>query len=115
MLWVLFFQVQSSLTAKELESYGEAGAVVEEVLSSMRTVVAFGGEDKEVARLEFLWSSQIDFTNILICIFEERILLTKYYPLEFVTLAALCKWLRKFWKSIVKNSYDAAWKIVLYN
>jgi hypothetical protein len=49
----LFVQVQSSLTAQELESYGDAGAVVEEVLSSVRTVVAFGGEDKEVARLEF--------------------------------------------------------------
>jgi hypothetical protein len=33
-----------------LESYGDAGAVVEEVLSSVRTVVAFAGEDKEVAR-----------------------------------------------------------------
>jgi hypothetical protein len=43
-------QVQSSLMAQELESYGDAGAVVEEVLSSVRTVVAFGGEDKEVAR-----------------------------------------------------------------
>ncbi|XP_069680452.1 multidrug resistance protein homolog 49 isoform X2 [Periplaneta americana] len=43
-------KVQSSLTAQELESYGDAGAVVEEVLSSVRTVVAFGGEDKEVAR-----------------------------------------------------------------
>jgi hypothetical protein len=43
-------QVQSSLTAQELESYGDAGAVVEEVLSSVRTVVAFGGENKEVAR-----------------------------------------------------------------
>ncbi|KAJ9592690.1 hypothetical protein L9F63_015634, partial [Diploptera punctata] len=43
-------RIQSSLTAQELDSYGEAGAVVEEVLSSIRTVVAFGGEDKEVAR-----------------------------------------------------------------
>jgi hypothetical protein len=46
-------QVQSSLTAQELESYGDAGAVVEEVLSSLRTVVAFGGENKEVARYKF--------------------------------------------------------------
>nr|CAD7445469.1 unnamed protein product [Timema bartmani] len=43
-------KVQSTLTVKELESYGEAGAVVEEVLSSIRTVVAFGGEEKEVER-----------------------------------------------------------------
>jgi hypothetical protein len=38
------------LTAQELESYGDAGAVVEEVLTSVRTVVAFGGEEKEVSR-----------------------------------------------------------------
>lgn len=50
-------QVQSSLTAQELESYGDAGAVVEEVLNSVRTVVAFGGEDKEVARQELLYTS----------------------------------------------------------
>ena len=42
--------MQSSLTAQELESYGDAGAVAEEVLSSIRTVAAFGGEDKEVER-----------------------------------------------------------------
>jgi hypothetical protein len=47
---IINLQVQSSLTAQELESYGDAGAVVEEVLSSVQTVVAFGGEDKEVAR-----------------------------------------------------------------
>jgi len=46
----LFAQVQSSLTTKELESYSDAGAVAEEVLSSVRTVVAFGGENREVAR-----------------------------------------------------------------
>nr|CAD7426613.1 unnamed protein product [Timema monikensis] len=46
----MYLMVQSTLTVKELESYGEAGAVVEEVLSSIRTVVAFGGEEKEVER-----------------------------------------------------------------
>jgi ATP-binding cassette subfamily B (MDR/TAP) protein 1 len=49
---LILLQVQSSLTAQELESYGDAGAVVEEVLSSLRTVVAFGGENKEVTRYE---------------------------------------------------------------
>jgi hypothetical protein len=45
-----FVQVQSSLTTQELQSYGDAGAVAEEVVSSVQTVVAFGGEDKEVVR-----------------------------------------------------------------
>lgn len=43
-------KVQSSLTTQELQSYGDAGAVAEEVVSSVQTVVAFGGEDKEVVR-----------------------------------------------------------------
>ncbi|XP_055687209.1 multidrug resistance protein homolog 65 [Lutzomyia longipalpis] len=41
---------QSALTAKELDAYSNAGAVAEEVLSSIRTVVAFGGEEKEAER-----------------------------------------------------------------
>ena len=43
-------QVSSSLSNLEQKAYAAAGAVAEEVLSSIRTVVAFGGEDKEVAR-----------------------------------------------------------------
>lgn len=42
--------MQTVLTTKEGESYGAAGAVVEEVLSSIRTVMAYGGEGKEVER-----------------------------------------------------------------
>ncbi|KAM4688618.1 ATP-binding cassette sub-family B member 5-like [Discoglossus pictus] len=39
-----------SLTSKELSAYAKAGAVAEEVLSSIRTVVTFGGQDKEIKR-----------------------------------------------------------------
>ncbi|KAI0234910.1 ATP-dependent translocase ABCB1 [Lamellibrachia satsuma] len=37
-------------TTKELKAYAKAGAVAEEVISSIRTVVAFGGEKKECDR-----------------------------------------------------------------
>ncbi|XP_053662554.1 multidrug resistance protein homolog 49 [Anopheles marshallii] len=43
-------KMQSTLTEKELKSYSSAGAVAEEVLGSIRTVVAFGGEKKELDR-----------------------------------------------------------------
>ncbi|XP_072756399.1 multidrug resistance protein homolog 49 isoform X2 [Anoplolepis gracilipes] len=43
-------KVQSSLSALELAAYGQAGSVAEEVLASIRTVVAFNGEKKEVER-----------------------------------------------------------------
>ena len=35
---------------QEQNAYARAGAVAEEVISSIRTVAAFGGEKKEVAR-----------------------------------------------------------------
>lgn len=43
---------QTYLTARELKAYGKAGSVAEEVLSAVRTVVAFGGQTKEVERFE---------------------------------------------------------------
>jgi hypothetical protein len=109
-----FVQVQSSLTAQELESYGDAGAVVEEVLSSVRTVVAFGGEDKEVARLEFLCSSETDM-NILMCMFDERMVVTEYDALECITLAAFHKQPREFWNLVLLAGYNAVWKFVFDN
>lgn len=39
------------MTGLELKAYAKAGAVADEVLSSVRTVAAFGGERKEVERL----------------------------------------------------------------
>ncbi|XP_048589318.1 ATP-dependent translocase ABCB1 isoform X2 [Nematostella vectensis] len=43
-------KVISVFTSKELEAYAKAGAIAEEVLSSIRTVAAFGGEKKECER-----------------------------------------------------------------
>ncbi|KAK3736374.1 hypothetical protein QZH41_006151 [Actinostola sp. cb2023] len=37
-------------TTKELDAYAKAGAIAEEVLSSIKTVAAFGGEEKESRR-----------------------------------------------------------------
>lgn len=51
MVVVLVFQFVAKLTGWELQAYAKAGAVADEVLSSIRTVAAFGGEKKEVERL----------------------------------------------------------------
>uniref|UniRef100_A0A8C1VHG9 ATP-binding cassette, sub-family B (MDR/TAP), member 11a n=1 Tax=Cyprinus carpio TaxID=7962 RepID=A0A8C1VHG9_CYPCA len=40
------------LTGRELKAYAKAGAVADEVLSSLRTVAAFGGEHKEAERYD---------------------------------------------------------------
>ncbi|KAM8873143.1 bile salt export pump isoform 3-T3 [Synchiropus picturatus] len=42
----------AKMTGKELQAYAKAGAVADEVLSSIRTVAAFGGELKEVQRYD---------------------------------------------------------------
>ncbi|XP_075009996.1 bile salt export pump [Calonectris borealis] len=42
----------AKLTGQELKAYAKAGAVADEVLSSIRTVAAFGGEKKEVERYD---------------------------------------------------------------
>ncbi|XP_014454952.2 bile salt export pump [Alligator mississippiensis] len=42
----------AKLTSRELNAYAKAGAVADEVLSSIRTVAAFGGERKEVERYD---------------------------------------------------------------
>ncbi|XP_043920640.1 ATP-dependent translocase ABCB1-like [Protopterus annectens] len=42
----------ATLTSKEQTAYAKAGAVAEEVLTAIRTVVAFGGQQKAVAKYE---------------------------------------------------------------
>lgn len=45
-------RIQMKSVANELKAYAEAGGVAEEVLSAVRTVVAFQGQEKEVQRFE---------------------------------------------------------------
>ncbi|KAM9342259.1 bile salt export pump [Pholidichthys leucotaenia] len=40
------------MTGRELEAYAKAGTVADEVLSAIRTVAAFGGEEKEAERYD---------------------------------------------------------------
>lgn len=45
-----FNKVTTRFTSKEQKAYATAGALAEEVLSSIKTVIAFGGEYKESDR-----------------------------------------------------------------
>ncbi|KAK3865155.1 hypothetical protein Pcinc_029218, partial [Petrolisthes cinctipes] len=45
-------KLQANLSTEAMDKYAKAGSVAEEVLSGIRTVVAFGGEEKEVERYE---------------------------------------------------------------
>nr|XP_009679076.1 PREDICTED: ATP-binding cassette sub-family B member 5 isoform X2 [Struthio camelus australis] len=42
----------ASLTAKELSAYAKAGAVAEEILTAVKTVVAFNGQKKAIAKYD---------------------------------------------------------------
>ncbi|XP_076858813.1 bile salt export pump isoform X2 [Brachyhypopomus gauderio] len=48
----LMAKAVAGLTGRELHAYAKAGAIADEVLSSIRTVAAFGGEDKETERYD---------------------------------------------------------------
>ena len=48
----IIFQLSSNLTANELKAYGKAGAVAEEVLSSIRTVFSYNGQTREQKRFD---------------------------------------------------------------
>ena len=50
---ILIGKVMASYTSQEQAAYASAGAVAEEVISSIRTVSAFGGEHAEVERYNF--------------------------------------------------------------
>ena len=43
-------KIQTSLKEKEMEAYGKAGSVAQEVINAIKTVVAFNGQEKEVKR-----------------------------------------------------------------
>lgn len=45
-------QLTTKLAKREQDAYGSAGAIVEEVLTSIRTVIAFGGQYKEFTRYD---------------------------------------------------------------
>ncbi|XP_053322474.1 ATP-dependent translocase ABCB1 [Spea bombifrons] len=48
----IWSKILSAFTNKELTAYAKAGAVAEEVLAAIRTVMAFGGQNKEIERYE---------------------------------------------------------------
>ncbi|XP_071946246.1 ATP-dependent translocase ABCB1-like [Antedon mediterranea] len=52
----LITKIVTEFAKKEQDSYAKAGSVAEEVLSCIRTVVAFGGEEKEKVR----YSTELD-------------------------------------------------------
>lgn len=59
----MWLKAVAKLTGRELKAYAKAGALAGEVLSSVRTVAAFGGEDKETERCFFIFYDHKKFAN----------------------------------------------------
>lgn len=55
---VFIIRVSTLLTRREVEVYAIAGSIAEEVIAGVRTVVAFGGQHKELLR----YSGSLDKT-----------------------------------------------------
>ncbi|CAF3881045.1 unnamed protein product [Rotaria sordida] len=49
---VILFRIVTKMTAIELKAYGRAGIVAEEVISSIRTVLSYNGQEREIQRYE---------------------------------------------------------------
>jgi len=47
---VAYEQIISQLAQKELDAYAQAGSIAHEVISSIKTVAAYGKQSKEVNR-----------------------------------------------------------------
>ena len=57
------------MTTRELAAYAKAGAVAEDVLGAIRTVVAFGGQEKEASR----------FVNVILSTCKHVEIITIYF------------------------------------
>lgn len=60
-------KVQTNLKEREMEAYGKAGSVAEEVFSSIKTVMAFSGQKKEIERFVALVSDAVLLLFYKIC------------------------------------------------
>ncbi|KAI4570341.1 hypothetical protein MJG53_006319 [Ovis ammon polii x Ovis aries] len=66
----IWAKILSSFTDKELLAYAKAGAVAKEVLAAIRTVIAFGGQKKELESfLRLLGTQRITVISTLVSVF----------------------------------------------
>jgi len=50
MAYNMFLQMIATQSIREQEKYGKAGIIAQEVISSIRTVASFSGEQREIKR-----------------------------------------------------------------
>lgn len=70
----LIFQYQTRSSANEMEAYSVAGKQAEEVLKSVKTVVAFAGEEKEIERFASSCIKYIKFMYLALTEYDWNLL-----------------------------------------
>ncbi|CAI2729850.1 unnamed protein product [Schistosoma spindalis] len=101
--------IMKYFTVKEIAAYARAGSIAGEVLEAVRTVVAFGGEQKELAR----YSEQL--------VFAEKVGLKKSTATGGVTgaigLTIFCSSALIFWygiKLMIDENYNAGSVVLVF-
>lgn len=84
----------ASATAKEAENYATAGGIAEEVLTSIRTVVAFNGQKFECDRFPLPSSLAHNFESIKLkmiswLLLNQFLTTINYNPLKEIKLSSL--------------------------
>ncbi len=51
----------AKMAAKELKAYGKAGAVAEEAISTIRTVLCYNGQEREIQRFRSIIKKDLFF------------------------------------------------------
>ncbi|CAL1526271.1 unnamed protein product [Lymnaea stagnalis] len=107
----LFSKLASSMTSKELEAYAKAGGVAEEVFGAIRTVVAFGGQEKEAQRYAVNLKDAQKF--------GVKKGFTNGASMGFIWLVIFCCYALGFWYGGVlvreeKDNYDVGTMIIVF-
>jgi hypothetical protein len=63
-MFFVFLQLTTASTTKELSAYAKAGAIASEALSCIKTVIVFGGQEKECQRLALIHRTVLKFLAI---------------------------------------------------
>ncbi|CAN2389827.1 Multidrug resistance protein, partial [Pristimantis euphronides] len=86
---VLWTKLVASLTTKEIKAYAKAGAVAEEIFTSIRTVAAFNGQQKAMDKYD---TNLIDAKN-----FGIKKSITSNMPIGFAQLLIFSSFAMAFW------------------
>ncbi len=123
----MFIQVIRTYTVKEIKAFSEASAVAQEVLGSIRTVTAFGGQKKEEKRFEGDKIRRNSFQTWFSFRFSENLVEAKRIALKKGLYMGLCQaaaqiaiyisfamtfWCKNnWWVNLIMRLFSSRWTV----